>query len=75
MSKHKWMPASVLTILFAMQATGSNAEPRIGTAASTRPNAEAISGGEYTDAFGWQRDLREPDGSHRKPRHGRLGVC
>ena len=44
MSKHKWMPASVLTILFAMQATGSNAEPRIGTAASTRPNAEAISG-------------------------------
>jgi hypothetical protein len=45
MYKHKWMPASVLTILFAMQATGSNAEPRIGTAASTRPNAEAISGG------------------------------
>jgi hypothetical protein len=45
MSKHKWMPASVLTILFAMQATGSNAEPRIGTAATTRPNVEAISGG------------------------------
>src|SRR5262245_58595304 len=44
MSKHKWMPASVLTILFAMQATGSNAEPRIGTAASTRPRVEAISG-------------------------------
>jgi FecR protein len=44
MYKHKWMPASVLTILFAMQATGANAEPRIGTAASTRPNVEAISG-------------------------------
>jgi ferric-dicitrate binding protein FerR (iron transport regulator) len=44
MSKHKWMPASVLTILLAMQATGSNAEPRIGTAASTRPTVEAISG-------------------------------
>ena len=45
MGKHKWMPASVLTILFAMQSTGSYAEPRIGTAASTRPNVEAISGG------------------------------
>ena len=44
MYKYKWMPASVLTILFAMQATGSNAEPRIGTAASTRPKVEAISG-------------------------------
>ena len=46
MGKHKWMPASVLTILFAMQATGSNAEPRIGTAASTRPRVEAISGAD-----------------------------
>jgi hypothetical protein len=45
MCNHKWMPASVLAILFAMQSTGSNAEPRIGTAASTRPNAEAISEG------------------------------
>jgi hypothetical protein len=45
MYKHKWMPASLLTILFAMQTTGSNAEPRIGTAATTRPNVEAISGG------------------------------
>jgi len=39
------MHASVLTALFAMQATVSNAEPRIGTAASTRPNAEAVAGG------------------------------
>ena len=46
MYKYKWMPASVLTILFAMQATGSNAEPRIGTAASTRPRVEAISGAD-----------------------------
>src|SRR5262249_56461507 len=45
MHKYKWMLASVLTILFAMKATGSTAEPRIGTAASTRPRVEAISGG------------------------------
>jgi FecR protein len=45
MHSHKWMHASVLTALFAMQATVSNAEPRIGTAASTRPNVEAVAGG------------------------------
>jgi hypothetical protein len=39
------MHASVLTALFAMQSTVSSAEPRIGTAASTRPNVEAVSGG------------------------------
>jgi hypothetical protein len=39
------MPASVLAVLFATQATVSNAEPRIGLAASTRPNAEALSAG------------------------------
>ena len=44
MHSHKWTLASVLTVLFAMQSTVSNAEPRIGTAASTRPNVEAISG-------------------------------
>jgi FecR protein len=42
MPSHKWMRASVLTVLFAMGSTVSNAEPRIGTAASTRPNAEAV---------------------------------
>jgi hypothetical protein len=35
----------VLTVLLAMQSTVSNAEPRIGTAASTRPNVEAVAGG------------------------------
>ena len=45
MHSHKWTLASVLTVLFAMQSTVSNAEPRIGTAASTRPNAEAVAGG------------------------------
>jgi FecR-like protein len=45
MHSHKWMHASVLTVLFAMQSTVSNAEPRIGTAASTRPSAEAVAGG------------------------------
>jgi hypothetical protein len=44
-SSHKWIPASVLAVLFAMQATVSTAEPRIGLAASTRPNAEALSAG------------------------------
>src|SRR5262245_40961370 len=42
MHSHRWTLASVLTVLFAMQSTVSNAEPRIGTAASTRPNAEAV---------------------------------
>ena len=45
MHSHKWMSASVLTVLFAMGSTVSNAELRIGTAASTRPNAEVVSGG------------------------------
>ena len=45
MHSHKWMSASVLTVLLAMGSTVSNAEPRIGTAASTRPNAEVVSGG------------------------------
>ena len=45
MHSHKWLPASVLTVLFAMQSTVSNAEPRIGTAASTRPSVEAVAGG------------------------------
>jgi hypothetical protein len=35
----------MLTVLFAKQSTVSNAEPRIGTAASTRPNVEAVAAG------------------------------
>jgi FecR-like protein len=42
MHSHRWTHASVLAVLFAMGSTVSNAEPRIGTAASTRPNAEAV---------------------------------
>jgi FecR protein len=45
MHSHNWMAASVLTVVFAIGSTVSNAEPRIGTTASTRPNAEALSGG------------------------------
>jgi hypothetical protein len=45
MHRHRWTLAFVLTVLFAMQSTVSNAEPRIGTAASTRPNVEAVAGG------------------------------
>jgi len=45
MHSHQWTLASVLTILFAMQSGASNAEPRIGTAASTRPSVEAVAGG------------------------------
>ena len=45
MYSHKWIPASVLATLFAMQSAVSNAEPRIGTAASTRPKVEAVTEG------------------------------
>src|SRR5436309_15814820 len=45
MGVDKWMLASALCGLLALQSTASNAEPRIGVAASTRPNAEALSGG------------------------------
>jgi hypothetical protein len=39
-----WAPALLLIIIFAMQSTASKGEPRIGVAASTRPNAEGIIG-------------------------------
>ena len=42
---HGWTPALLLTVLFAMQSTLSNAEPaKIGVAASIRPNAEGAIG-------------------------------
>jgi hypothetical protein len=41
---HRWTAALVLMVLSAMQSTASNAEPRIGVASSTRPNAEGIVG-------------------------------
>jgi hypothetical protein len=44
MYSHRWTPALLVMVLCAMQSTASNAEPRIGVAASTRPNAEAIIG-------------------------------
>ena len=45
MYSRRWTPALLLMVLCAMQSTASNAEqPRIGVAASTRPNAEAIIG-------------------------------
>jgi hypothetical protein len=44
MYSHKWTAALLLMVLCAMQSTSSNAEPRIGVAASTRPNAEGIVG-------------------------------
>src|SRR5215469_442570 len=42
MHSQQWTLASLLTVLFSMQSGASNAEPRIGTAASTRPNVEAV---------------------------------
>ena len=45
MYSHKWMTASVLAGLFAMQSAVSHAESPIGTAASARPNVEAVTGG------------------------------
>jgi hypothetical protein len=44
MGVDRWMLASAIGLL-ALQSTASQAEPRIGVAASTRPNAEALSGG------------------------------
>ena len=44
MYSHRWTLALLLMVLCAMQSTSSNAEPRIGVAASTRPNAEGIVG-------------------------------
>jgi hypothetical protein len=41
---HRWTPALLLVGLLAMQSTVSKAEPRIGVAASTRPNAEGVVG-------------------------------
>src|SRR5262249_37877025 len=41
----RWMLASAVTGLLVLQSTPSSAEPRIGVAASTRPNAETVSNG------------------------------
>jgi FecR protein len=43
-SCHRWYPALLLMVLFAMPSAGSNAEPRIGVTASTRPSAEGVVG-------------------------------
>ena len=42
--KHRCYPALLLMVLFAMPAAVSNAEPRIGVTASTRPSAEGVIG-------------------------------
>ena len=44
MHKSKWTPVLLLMGLLAMQSTAANAESRIGTATSTRPDAEGIVG-------------------------------
>jgi FecR protein len=43
-SCHRWYPALLLMVLLAMPAAVSNAEPRIGVTASTRPSAEGVIG-------------------------------
>jgi hypothetical protein len=45
MYSHKWMLASLLAAMFAMQSAVCNAEPRIGTAVSTSPTVEALADG------------------------------
>ena len=45
MYSRKWMTASVLAGLFAMQSAVSHAESPIGTATSTKPNVETVTGG------------------------------
>jgi FecR protein len=44
MVKYKWTPVLLLMGLLAMVSTAANAETRIGTATSTRPDAEGILG-------------------------------
>jgi hypothetical protein len=44
MDRCKWTPVLLLMGLLAMQSTAANAETRIGTATSTRPDAEGIVG-------------------------------
>ena len=44
MNIHRWMSASLLMGSIVLQATVCNAEPRIGTTASARPKADAVSG-------------------------------
>ncbi len=44
MNSHRWISASLLFGLVALQTTVCNAEPRIGTTASSRPKADAVSG-------------------------------
>jgi hypothetical protein len=50
MNTHRWMSASLLTALIALQTAVCNAEPRIGTTASARPKADAV-WGENTRAL------------------------
>ena len=45
MYSRKWMTASLLAGLFAMQSAVSHAESPIGTATSTKPNVETVTGG------------------------------
>ena len=44
MHRSKWTPVLLLMGLLAMESTAANAESRIGTATSTRPDAEGIVG-------------------------------
>ena len=44
MHRSKWTPVLLLMGLLAMQSTAANAQSRIGTATSTRPDAEGIVG-------------------------------
>jgi hypothetical protein len=44
MQPRKWTPILLLMISAAMQSSGANAQSRIGTATSTRPDAEGIVG-------------------------------
>src|SRR5271154_34487 len=39
-----WIPALLLMVLLSMQSTAANAQSRIGTATSTRPDAEGVVG-------------------------------
>jgi hypothetical protein len=70
MSFDRWMLALALSGFLAVQSTASNAEPKIGVAASTRPNAEALSG-ESTQALSAGSEIYE----NQTVRTGNFGMA
>ncbi|MGB8632086.1 MAG: hypothetical protein WCD69_22360, partial [Xanthobacteraceae bacterium] len=52
MESRIWMPAIALAVLFALQSTASNAQTRIGTANSVKPEASGSIAGTLAAGSG-----------------------